>query len=84
LSEKADIVSLPETRGEFAVDVAERMRAGGHPMWVLNLSFSDIYDARSTAVLISPDLGDYTVASAGGTGPPGNTNVSPTGVAKPD
>ncbi|MEJ3405878.1 endonuclease/exonuclease/phosphatase family protein [Rathayibacter sp. YIM 133350] len=84
LDQKADIVSLPETTDDFATEVAERMRAGGRPMWALGLSFSDVYKARSTALLISPDLGDYTVESAGGTGPPGNTNVSPTVVARPD
>ena len=84
LDSKADIVSLPETTDAFATQVAEKMRAGGQPMWALGLSFSEIYKARSTALLISPALGDYTVQSAGGTGPPGNTNVSPTVVAKPD
>jgi endonuclease/exonuclease/phosphatase (EEP) superfamily protein YafD len=83
LERGADIVTLPETTDAFATEVAELMRAGGHPMWAYNLSFSEIYDARSTALLISPDLGDYTVESAGGTGPPGNTNVSPTVVASP-
>ncbi|MET0975464.1 MAG: endonuclease/exonuclease/phosphatase family protein [Leifsonia sp.] len=84
LDHGADIVSLPETTDAFATEVAELMRAGGSPMWALGLSFSEIYEARSTAVLISPDLGEYTVESAGGTGPPGNTNVSPTVVATPD
>ncbi|KQX07387.1 MULTISPECIES: endonuclease/exonuclease/phosphatase family protein [unclassified Leifsonia] len=84
LERGADIVSLPETTDAFATEVAELMRDGGSPMWALGLSFSEIYEARSTAVLISPDLGEYTVKSAGGTGPPGNTNVSPTVVATPD
>ncbi|KQP01551.1 endonuclease/exonuclease/phosphatase family protein [Leifsonia sp. Leaf264] len=84
LDRGADIVSLPETTDAFATEVAELMRDGGSPMWALGLSFSEIYEARSTAVLISPDLGEYSVESAGGTGPPGNTNVSPTVVATPD
>ncbi|MET0976740.1 MAG: endonuclease/exonuclease/phosphatase family protein [Leifsonia sp.] len=83
LEHGADIVSLPETTDAFATEVAELMRAGGSPMWAYGLSFSEIYEARSTALLISPDLGDYTLQSAGGTGPPGNTNVSPTVVAAP-
>jgi endonuclease/exonuclease/phosphatase (EEP) superfamily protein YafD len=84
LDKDADIVTLPETTDEIATAVAEKMREGGRPMWALHLSFSDVYHALSTAVLISPDLGDYSVASAGGSGPPGNTNVSPTVIARPD
>lgn len=83
LEHHADVVALPETTDEFATEVAEKMRAGGRPMWAHGLSFSEVYKARSTALLISPDLGEYTVESAGGTGPPGNTNVSPTVVARP-
>ena len=47
------------------------------------IAFDLVSKARSTTLLISPDLGDYELASASGSGPPGNTNVLPTVVAKP-
>ncbi len=83
LDSGADIVSLPETTDELGTEVALAMKEGGRPMWVWTLNFNDVYKARSTALLISPDLGEYTLSSAAGSGPPGNTNVSPTVVATP-
>ena len=83
LAEGADVVSLPETTEEAGVAIAQRMRAGGRPMWVHTVAFDLVSKARSTTLLISPDLGDYTVASSAGRGPPGNTNVVPTVVATP-
>jgi endonuclease/exonuclease/phosphatase (EEP) superfamily protein YafD len=83
LESGADIVALPETTDELGTEVALAMKEGGRPMWVWTLNFNEWYKARSTALLISPDLGEYTLASAAGAGPPGNTNVSPTVVATP-
>jgi endonuclease/exonuclease/phosphatase (EEP) superfamily protein YafD len=83
LAEGADVITLPETTEETGVLVAEAMRAAGRPMWVHTLAFDLISKARSTTVLISPELGDYSVTSAEGSGPPGNTNVLPTVVATP-
>lgn len=83
LESGADIVALPETTDELGTEVALAMKAGGRPMWVWTLNFNEVYKARSTALLISPDLGEYTLSSAPGSGPPGNTNVSPTVVATP-
>lgn len=83
LEQGADVVTLPETTKETGVAVATAMRAGGHPMWVHTLAFDQISKARSTTLLISPDLGDYTVSNSAGSGPPGNTNVLPTVVATP-
>ena len=83
LAEGADVVSLPETTEETGVLIAEALRAAGRPMWVHTVSFDLIAKARSTTLLISPDLGDYAVTSAAGSGPPGNTNVLPTVVAAP-
>ncbi|KGJ81131.1 hypothetical protein GY21_01870 [Cryobacterium roopkundense] len=83
LEEGADVVTLPETTKETGIAVAEAMRAGGRPMWVHTLAFDQISKARSTTLLISPDLGDYTVSNSAGSGPPGNTNVLPTVVASP-
>ncbi|WP_350349508.1 endonuclease/exonuclease/phosphatase family protein [Agromyces sp. G08B096] len=83
LREGADVISLPETTDPLGEDVAVAMRDGGRPMWVHTLAFDDIAKARSTTLLISPDLGDYEVVSAEWPGPPGNTNTLPTVVAEP-
>ncbi|MBX0300053.1 endonuclease/exonuclease/phosphatase family protein [Cryobacterium sp. 1639] len=83
LAEDADVITLPETTEETGVLIAEAMRAAGRPMWVHTVSFDLISKARSTTLLISPELGDYTVTSSAGSGPPGNTNTLPTVVAKP-
>ena len=61
----ADIVTLPETTIETGEQVALDMRDLGHPMW----AFSDEtapngLDYLSTTVLITPQLGEYTVKSA--------------------
>lgn len=83
LEQDADIVTLAETTEATGVAVAEAMRAGGRPMWVHTIAFDHVSKARSTTLLISPELGDYQVSSEPGSGPPGNTNVLPTVVAKP-
>jgi endonuclease/exonuclease/phosphatase (EEP) superfamily protein YafD len=83
LTQGADIVTLPETTEATGVKVAKRMRDGGRPMWVHTIAFDLVSKARSTTLLISPRLGDYTVQNATGSGPPGNTNVLPTVVATP-
>ncbi|TFD53154.1 endonuclease/exonuclease/phosphatase family protein [Cryobacterium sp. Hh11] len=83
LAQNADVVTLPETTEETGILIAEAMRDAGRPMWVHTLAFDLVSKARSTTVLISPDLGDYTVTNAAGSGPPGNTNVLPTVVAEP-
>ncbi|TFC91041.1 MULTISPECIES: endonuclease/exonuclease/phosphatase family protein [Cryobacterium] len=83
LEQNADVVALPETTEATGEAVAEAMRDAGRPMWVHTLAFDQISKARSTTLLISPDLGDYTVSNEAGSGPPGNTNVLPTVVATP-
>ncbi|MBT2516391.1 endonuclease/exonuclease/phosphatase family protein [Streptomyces sp. ISL-90] len=83
LDEGADVVVLPETTDPIGEEVAVAMREGGRPMWVHTQSFDDISKARSTTILISPDLGDYEVVSVEAPGPPGNTNTLPTVVADP-
>ncbi|QAY73585.1 endonuclease/exonuclease/phosphatase family protein [Agromyces protaetiae] len=83
LDEGADVIALPETTEELGEEIAVLMRDGGRPMWVHWQSFDQISKARSTTLLISPDLGDYDVVSAEATGPPGNTNTLPTVVADP-
>lgn len=83
LAEEADVIVLPETTGPLGEEVAVAMRDGGSPMWVHTVAFDDVAKARSTTLLISPDLGDYTVTSALAPGPPGNTNTLPSIVADP-
>lgn len=83
VAQNADVVTLPETTEETGVLIAEAMRDAGRPMWVHTLAFDLVSKARSTTLLISPDLGDYAVSNAAGSGPPGNTNVLPTVVAEP-
>jgi len=83
VEQEANVITLPETTKEAGIAVAEAMRERGRPMWVHTLAFDQISKARSTTLLISPDLGDYTVTNEAGSGPPGNTNVLPTVVATP-
>lgn len=83
LGEGADIVVLPESTDALGEEVAIAMREGGRPMWVHTQAYDDIAKARSTTLLISPDLGDYEVVSAEAPGPPGNTNTLPSVVADP-
>lgn len=83
LEEGADIVALPETTVPLGEEVAIAMRDGGSPMWVHTVAFDEVAKARSTTILISPDLGDYEVVSAFVPGPPGNTNTLPSIVAEP-
>ncbi|MDR5698928.1 endonuclease/exonuclease/phosphatase family protein [Agromyces aerolatus] len=83
LREGADVISLPETTAPLGEEVAIAMREGGRPMWVHTLAYDEIAKARSTTLLISPDLGDYEVSSAAWPGPPDNTNTLPSVVADP-
>jgi endonuclease/exonuclease/phosphatase (EEP) superfamily protein YafD len=83
LEEGADVVVLPETTEPLGEAVAIAMRDGGRPMWVHTVAFDEIAKARSTTILISPELGDYEVVSALAPGPPGNTNTVPSIVADP-
>lgn len=83
LREGADVISLPETTAPLGEEVAIAMREGGRPMWVHTLAYDEIAKARSTTLLISPDLGDYEVSSADWPGPPDNTNTLPSVVADP-
>ena len=83
IDQGADVVVLPETTVPLGEEVAIAMREAGSPMWVHTVAFDDIAKARSTTLLISPDLGDYRVVSELSPGPPGNTNTLPSIVADP-
>ena len=83
LDEGADVIVLPETTGPLGEEVAIAMREGGSPMWVHTVAFDEVAKARSTTILISPELGEYRVVSELVPGPPGNTNTLPSIVADP-
>lgn len=82
----ADIVSLPETAEAVGERVAVAMRELGRPMWVHHVNFhSDIPNgpqAWETTILISPDLGDYSVIESSENGT-SNTGTLPSVVAMP-
>lgn len=77
----ADIVALPETTEKTGVAVAVAMRELGHRMWVHNAHYPG-WDARSTTILISPKLGDYSVIESSENGS-SNTSTVPSAVAMP-
>lgn len=84
---QADIVALPETTIETGKDVAVAMRDMGLPMWAHHENFGDRedfpdWDANSTTLLISPDLGDYAVVDSTAQGT-SNTSAVPSVVAMP-
>ena len=79
----ADIVALPETTIETGEQVSIEMRELGHPMWAHHAKDpSTPWDAGSTTLLITPDLGDYAVieSSVEGTS---TTSTVPSAVAMP-
>jgi endonuclease/exonuclease/phosphatase (EEP) superfamily protein YafD len=84
---QADIVALPETTIETGEAVAIAMREMGSPMWAHHENFGDRADypdwaSNSTTLLISPDLGDYSVVESTSDGT-SNTSQVPTVVAMP-
>ncbi len=79
----ADIVSLPETTIETGAQVAVAMRDLGQPMWAHHTEYgSDGWAADSTTLLISPDLGTYSVIASSSDGS-SNTSTVPSAVAMP-
>jgi endonuclease/exonuclease/phosphatase (EEP) superfamily protein YafD len=79
----ADIVTLPETTIETGEKVALAMRDLGHPMWAHYTDYpSTQWDAGSTTLLISPELGDYAVIESSLDGS-SNTSTVPSAVAMP-
>jgi endonuclease/exonuclease/phosphatase (EEP) superfamily protein YafD len=79
----ADIVALPETTIETGAAVAVAMRDLGHRMWAHHAEDpSTEWDAGSTTLLISPELGDYSVIESSSDGT-SNTSTVPSAVAMP-
>ena len=79
LKSGADIVTLPETTTATGIEVARIMGEAGHPMWAFTNHFDEVSKSRSTTLLLSADLGTYSVDQSRG-----NTSVLPTVVATPD
>ena len=77
----ADIVALPETTEDTGTAVAVAMRELGSPMWVHNAYYPG-WDALSTTILITPELGDYSVIESSKDGT-SNTSTVPSAVAMP-
>lgn len=77
----AHIVALPETTVETGEQVAIAMREMDHRMWVHHAEFPG-WDAQSTTILISPELGDYAVIDSSQDGS-SNTSTVPSAVAMP-
>lgn len=85
---QADIVALPETTIETGEAVAIAMRDKGRPMWAHHETYEDRanysqWDANSTTLLISPELGDYAVIASASASGDTNTSTVPSVVAMP-
>lgn len=82
----ADIIALPETAQSVGEQVAVEMRELGRPMWVHHVAYNDqdapTPQAWETTILISPELGDYSVIESSSDGS-SNTTVLPSAVAMP-
>ena len=79
LDSGADVLTLPETTEEFAFAVAAIMKDAGRPMWLKTAAFDQISKSRSTSVLWSADLGEYTMDES-----IGSTSTLPSLVMQPD
>ncbi len=82
----ADVVALPETAESVGEEVAVTMRGLGKPMWVhhvqLHPDVTNGPQAWDTTILISPDLGEYSVIASSEDGT-SNTGTLPSAVAMP-
>lgn len=82
----ADIVALPETTEAVGEQIAVMLREQGHPMWVHHVQFQpDVVDGPKswhTTVLVSPDLGEYSVIESSENGS-NNTGSVPSAVLMP-
>ncbi|MCR2784468.1 MULTISPECIES: endonuclease/exonuclease/phosphatase family protein [unclassified Microbacterium] len=78
---EADVVALPETTIETGEAVAIAMGQMGHPMWAHHTEQGQ-WDADSTTLLISPDLGAYSVIASSRDGT-SDTSEVPSAVAMP-
>lgn len=86
LDQGADIVALPETTEAVGERIALMLREQGHPMWVHHVQFRpDVPNGPQswqTTVLVSPDLGEYSVIESSEDGS-NNTGSVPSVVLMP-
>lgn len=86
LEQEADIVALPETSEAVGERIAIALREQGHPMWVHHVQYrpeiANGPQAWQTTILISPELGDYSVIESSADGS-SNTGSVPSAVAMP-
>lgn len=86
LAQDADIVALPETTEAVGERIAIMLREQGHPMWVHHVQFRpDVQNGPQswqTTVLVSPDLGEYSVIESSENGT-SNTGSVPSAVLMP-
>lgn len=61
LDTEADVVALPETTWETGTEIAALLADEGVEMQVFTLPYDQISKARSTTLLISTELGKYSV-----------------------
>ncbi|QMU97697.1 endonuclease/exonuclease/phosphatase family protein [Microbacterium esteraromaticum] len=84
--QQADVVALPETSEQVGEQIAIMMRDAGRPMWVHHVNIRpDVPDgpqAWQTTILISVDLGEYSVIDSSRDGS-SNTGSVPSAVAMP-
>lgn len=84
--QQADVVALPETSEEVGEEIAIRMREAGRPMWVHHVNIRpDVPNgpqAWQTTILISVELGEYSVIDSSRDGS-SNTGSVPSAVAMP-
>lgn len=82
----ADIVALPETTEAVGEQIAVMLRDQGRPMWVHNVQFKpDVVDGPKswqTTVLVSADMGQYSVIESAQDGS-SNTGSVPSVVLMP-
>jgi len=78
LDSGADVVVLPETTKATADAVAAAMLEAGREMRPFTVAFDQVSKARSTSLLISADLGTYSVDQE-----EPNSAVLPTVIARP-
>ncbi|MDR6865530.1 endonuclease/exonuclease/phosphatase (EEP) superfamily protein YafD [Microbacterium resistens] len=86
VEQKADIVALPETTEAVGEEIAIMLRDQGRPMWVHHVQFRPEVergpDSWQTTLLISPNLGDYSVIQSSADGS-SNTGSVPSAVVMP-
>lgn len=85
LTREVDVVTLPETAESVGERIAVMLREQGHPMWVHHVQFGNVDNgpqAWETTILISPELGDYSVIASSEDGS-NNTSSVPSAVVMP-